>query len=258
MMRFAGALLSLLTLLMAAQPVGASASRRVHVAVCEWPPFSTRNTESGGIVLALMREALATQGYVLDADVLPWKRAIDVAEHDTSVIGFGPTYDVDLLDGFFQTAAIASSPIGFAELKDKPIAWRDFSDLAPYRIGVTLGYRYTNDFDAALKKLDADVAPSDELSLRKLVAGRVDAVVIDYNAMLYLLDHDPVLRASKETIVFNPHILATKDISFTFRDTAEGHLVASALMEGLKHVDLSILRRVATPRTGENDLRDQH
>lgn len=70
---------------------------------------------------------------------------------------------------------------GFFERPGHPLA-RRIKDIAPgTRIGVVLGYEYPPELLANLTRRGAvlDVAPTEEINLRKLAAGRLDAATVN-------------------------------------------------------------------------------
>ncbi len=87
--------------------------------------------------------------------------------------------------------------------------------LAPYKIGVVLGFVNTPEFDAA-HYLDKDVGPSDLLNLNKLLNDRIDLVVIDLYQALYLIKNSPALQGSLADIYFLQPPMAQKTVHVMF------------------------------------------
>ena len=71
--------------------------------------------------------------------------------------------------------------IGFASLKQARFNRQQLGDLQGYRISVALDYANGENFDAQVgeKIFQTDTAPSDISNVRKLLASRVDVIVID-------------------------------------------------------------------------------
>ena len=243
-------LAALLALSPAPAPAPAqTADRIVRFTAEDWPPFTGPGEPGDSIFLDIVTRALALRGYGVEVTLLPWKRAIEVAQADPSYVGVLPVYLEDLrnIPGFFASVPVMTSPLGLAERADNPVRWNVIADLAHYRLGTVLGYANTAEFDDAVAtgKLDVEPAPTDAVNLERLAAGRIDAAVVDANAFEYLLEHEASLRAVGATLRFNGHVLAKQPVSVAFRQNALGRAIAAELAAGLKSLDPESLPALA-------------
>lgn len=85
---------------------------------------------------------------------------------------------------------------------------RSVADLRGRRVGITRGYPYAREVTHS-PAFEREEAPSDELNIRKLVAGRIDAFVVDAKTGLKAaealglrddLQHDPALPLSRQDV----------------------------------------------------------
>lgn len=233
--------LSLASLLWTApSPPAWAADRVVRLASLEWPPYTTAS-DGHGASDAVVRAAFAAVGYKVEIQYIPWQRAmLSVREGKGDADGVFPTYAAPERNDFCSWSdPIGQSPVGFVERRDSPIVWNSLADLAPYHLGVVQGYVNTAEFDAmaARGELTVEKATDDASNLRKVLARRVRAAVIDRNVMRYLLSSDPSLHDGLQTLQFNSHLLDNKPIYVCFRKNPSGAVLAGALNDGLKKID---------------------
>ncbi len=77
---------------------------------------------------------------------------------------------------FLYSDAVVPSKFAFFHLKGSNFDWNSYEDLRGIRIGGTLEYAYSKEFDAAEKAgiIKTNRAPSDEIGLKKLLKGRIE------------------------------------------------------------------------------------
>jgi polar amino acid transport system substrate-binding protein len=135
---------------------------------------------------------------------------------------------------------IGSSTIGLAYLKKTPLHWSSLQDLARLRIGVVAGFSNGPEFDAWMRdgRLRPDPAPNDMLNLRKLLADRVDAVVIDKLVLLYLLASEPSLMRDRQLIAFHQRPLAELALHVCFKRSPAGLAIQRSFDAALQRLSL--------------------
>jgi polar amino acid transport system substrate-binding protein len=214
----------------------------IQLTSLDWPPYSSKSLDQQGASVAVAKEAFKAMGYQLKVDFFPWSRAIALAKDSSSdYAGYFPDYfsDENAKD-FIYSAAMGSSPLGFAERKDKSINWTTLQDLKPYRIGVVQDYINAAEFDAMIanKTLKSSVTTTDEKNLKKLVGKRVDLAVVDKNVMNYLFKTNPSLANKASEAQFNSTLLENKKLFICFKKGPKGEDLAKIYNEGLKKIDI--------------------
>lgn len=204
-----------------------------------WPPYSGSEVDHGGAGIAALRRVLASMGDSLEVEFLPWSRAQRKAAKNNDIVGYYPAWPSEVHDGFFASEVVFHSPVGFAELRDAPIAWQKLDDLVGKRIAVVSTYTYPDDFQQLINsgKLEIVQAQSDAAALRMLARQRVDAVAIDRFVMAHLLANDPSLEPSAEQIQFHERELVRYELVIAMRDTPSNHVRADRLQAALRKND---------------------
>ena len=85
--------------------------------------------------------------------------------------------------------------------RDPPPAWETYEDLRPYRIGITAGYGYGDEFLNAARtlSLSIDEVKSDLHNFRKLLAGRTDLFICLENVANKTFAMNPELKGRFRT-----------------------------------------------------------
>ena len=195
----------------------------VRLTSLEWPPYSGEALKDGGTSIQEVRRIFDLAGLDLDVAFLPWKRAVALAEFHPDYAGVVPEYHAARRDmdkggtGCRYSLPFGISPIGFAYRTDKVFDWGTYDDLKPFRFGVVSGYINEEKFDDMVlrNELIVDGAMSDEQNIRKLLAGRVDAIVIDKNVLQHILS-SMNYRSDETPIAFHAKLLAEQKLFICF------------------------------------------
>lgn len=133
-----------------------------------------------GLFIELMREVGATARFQnVHIEVMPPPRALRGLMTGTHDAVF-PALDIFFEPGqpVVRTAETIDCKEDFVfTVRGAPLL-RSLTDLRGKQVGITRGYPYSSEVMAA-NGFTLEVAESDELNLRKLVAGRIDAFVLD-------------------------------------------------------------------------------
>ncbi len=242
LLRLPNLLLSTLLVLCAGIPARATEPANVlHLASLEWLPYVGPGLADDGLAGTIAAAAARQFSYTLRVDYFPWKRAMQTGGGDPDFSGYFPAYYTEerARDCHFS-APMGRSMLGLAYLRSAPLEWERPSDLGGMRIGVVSGYSNGSDFDALARqgKLLLDASPGDAINLRKLLAGRVRAVVIDKWVLRYLLLADPALAPERERIVFHRNLLADLSLHVCFQRTAAGQKLQQQFDAALGHMDI--------------------
>jgi polar amino acid transport system substrate-binding protein len=212
----------------------------LRLASLEWLPYAGRALPQGGLSAAVATTVAARIGYAVDVDYLPWKRAMQ-AGSGPGFAGYFPAYQTaERARQCYFSAPIGRSTIGLAVRAAQPLHWRTLDDLAGDKLGVVLGYSNGEKIDAMVRqgKLSVDHSASDTVNLRKLLAGRVNAVVIDRAVLRYLLASDPDLKARRGQLAFEDRVLAELSLHVCFQRTAPGQKLQQSFDAALRATDI--------------------
>lgn len=214
--------------------------RVMRLASLEWLPYVGPGLAQDGLSGAVAAAVAKRIGYTSKVDYYPWTRAMQVGREDESFAGYFPAYYTEeRARQCHFSAPIGHSTLGLAHLKDKPLKWHATSDLIGMKIGVVAGYSNGAEFDALVKqgKLTIDASPGDAFNLKKLLANRVQAAVIDRSVMRYLLLTEPALIAERDQIAFHDNVLAELSLHVCFKRTPAGLKLQQDFDAALQSVD---------------------
>lgn len=214
----------------------------IGITTLDWPPYEGENLKQFGAHSIVCKAAFEAMGYNVKIAVLPWKRAVEMAKDSSDYIAYYTEYYSDeIAQNWYLSDPLGSAPIGFVERKNDPISWDNYDDLEKFTIGVTDGYINTKELDSRIanKKIKAQVVTEDINGIKKVLAGRIKASVIDPNVLNYFLATNPdLIKANaKEFIRFNPKILDIKQHYLAFRKSPEGLKMQNIFNQGLKKID---------------------
>ncbi len=226
-------------------PHAKSEEKVMRLASLEWAPYVGANLPQFGLSSAIIASAAKKFGTQVRVEYFPWKRAMQVGGRDEKFSGYFPAYYTkERAQECNFSQPIGVSRIGLAYHKSKPLQFSSVEDLAAQpknTIGVVFGYSNGAEFDALVKqdRLKTEASASDDLNVRKLLIGRVQAVVVDELVLRYLLKTDPKLNAYAEQIVFHPHALANLNLYVCFQMNAQGLEMKNAFDRVLQEINIS-------------------
>jgi len=213
----------------------------IHLASLEWLPYVGADLLQEGLSTAVASAAAKRFGYSVKIDYFPWKRAMQVGGEDSNYSGYFPAYYTEeRARNCYFSAPMGNSTVGLVYVRDKPLQWRTLTDLIGKRIGVVSGYSNGGEFDDLVKqgKLYVDVSLGDIFNLKKLLAARVDAIVIDKSVFRYLSLTDPELSKEHTRLVFHDIVLAELTLHVCFQRTPTGLKLQQAFDNALQNIDI--------------------
>jgi len=234
----------IMALAFAAVPAAAEAPKVMRLASLEWLPYVGAMLDREGWSGHMASMAARPGGYQVQIDYFPWTRAVQLGMRDAQYAGYFPAYYTEeRARQCHFSLPIGSSTVGLAYLKGTPPDWNTLQDLAPLKIAVVAGFSNGPAFDTLVRegKLNIDASPNDMLNLRKLLASRVDAVVIDRLVMRYLLLSDPGLARERERLAFHDKPLAELLLHVCFQRTPQGREMQQAFNRTLRDMPLKKL-----------------
>jgi polar amino acid transport system substrate-binding protein len=163
-----------------------------------FPPYlkgDVNGPARGGIAVELVREISRRLGLRAEVELVPWKRALKMAET-------GRSDGVTLLmhtrereeylvfsDALFQTTDL----VFYNKTALSGFEWQGFQDLKGFTIGLVSGYTYGSDFLDAVTDLGLKVEYTDstETNFNKLYLGRIQLAVEEEHVARYLIRSHP-------------------------------------------------------------------
>lgn len=169
--------------------VNAKAANTVKLNTLDWEPYIGEKLAGKGFVATIVDEAYAVSGYTVQFSFFPWVRAKDSARHGKADGCVPEYYLAEDNNDFLISDPFPGGPLGFFKRKGHTITYSTLEDLKPFKIGVVRGYVNADAFDKAVY-LQKEEANDDISNLRKLLAGRLDLVVMDKFVGLYLMQQE--------------------------------------------------------------------
>jgi polar amino acid transport system substrate-binding protein len=153
----------------------------------EWPPYLSESLPHKGVLSRIVSEAFALEGVEVRYLFRPWPRSLAEArsgEVQGSLVWSEGTPGSARNRDFFFSKAVYKGKSVFFQRKDHQITWTNFRDLDRLRIGGVQGYDYLFENVSGLR---IDRAPSEELGLRMLLAGRFDIFPASADVGMFVL-----------------------------------------------------------------------
>lgn len=177
----------------------------------EWPPYVCSRCPENGAAANALRSTLKSVGVDVEFVFYSWTQAIKKGR-DPGVVGYFPPWIDEVAEGFVMSPPLFQSPLGFIENRDHPLKWSHLADLKGKKIGVTESYGNTVEFARLVKAgvLKTEVAKSDDINVRKVALGKLDAALMDINnARYFIYVSEPQLVGR---VNINSKIIETKDL----------------------------------------------
>ncbi len=161
---------------------GTASADEIQVATGEYPPYTEETARGSGVVNTIVTEAFKRKGVTVKYSFMPWKRALEATRSGAfAASSFWFKNEEREKEFVFSKSFISAREVFFYRKSTHIAGWDKLTDLGGKRIALTRGYTYTTDLWGLVnnKKLLGDEATSDEQGLHKLLAGRVDLMIVD-------------------------------------------------------------------------------
>lgn len=244
------ATLAAFALMLCAESLSAAAAERVSLVSTDYPPYFSSTLPEQGTVSAVARAAFEAAGYEVTLEFRPWARLmaeIEAGKYDAVVAVW---YKAEREAYLAYSDPLVNTHIGFYDRRDARIDVHDLSSLRRYTIGTVRGYANPPAFDAAGLRIDDAV--DDITNLRKLVAGRLDLVLVDKALADYLIRND--LPAGGQSIEWRDPPVQTMPLFLGMAKKRPGYLLKlAAFNKGLAEIHRNgefdrILKRLPLPQ----------
>ncbi|MFZ6046814.1 substrate-binding periplasmic protein [Pseudomonas sp. CR3202] len=200
---------------------GLAGAEEVRLTNGEWAPYLGARLPHQGVASRIVAEAFALEGVQVRWEFYPWARALHLAEQGeragTAVWLRSPERE----RRFYISDPVVESAYYFFHRKDRPLDWRQVSDLAGLRLGGALGYDYGAAFQQAERERHIQVQrlSGEEQGLRMVLAGRLDAFPMD-KVVAFALLNAQFSSAERARMSFHPqplrsdslHLLLSRDV----------------------------------------------
>ncbi len=192
-----------------------SQNKTISITTCDWEPYAGEALQNYGFTSEIITQAFKAVGYETKITFYPWKRALLMTEQGRYDAVYNAYYSEERTKTFLYADPYTSSKIYVCAKKDKDIKFSTIQDLAKYRIGVVAGYITSPEFDNAdyLKK---DPADSDIVNLKKLLADRIDLIIIDKYTAIYHLKTSPYFKETASDVKFIEPVLSELPVYIMF------------------------------------------
>ena len=151
----------------------------------EWGDFIGKDLDGNGKIVEIIRESFDNEGINLNVKFFPWKRALKNSLEGDGFSGslIWPKYKETDGGFLFSDEPVLKSDIVVFHLRNKDINW---DGTLPTIKGLKIGVRSARhlgelvDKGIESKQLNIQEVPKDILNFKKLLKGRVDIVITDY------------------------------------------------------------------------------
>ncbi|MBU2706903.1 transporter substrate-binding domain-containing protein [Zooshikella marina] len=188
----------------------------VTLATANWEPIFAESLPNGGVLTELTVETCKKAGFVCKVVFVPWKRAVENAKSgDYDGIMGGEVSD-EFANHFAWTNAIAKNNEYLYVHSDSSITYPDGKFPEPYKVGLLTGSISIPALEG--QGLRFEYVTKYEQNLKKLIAKRIDLMLINPVAMAELLKKNPsyqdqVKRIGPPIFEDNLHILISKKVA---------------------------------------------
>jgi polar amino acid transport system substrate-binding protein len=204
----------------------------LHLVTQAYSPYIVQqNQDASGLAVDIVKEVFRRSGKEIDIAFYPWSRALYMLDHGQAdglfTIKKTPERERQWL--YPQEALLSQDYVFFARKTSTFRFNGDLSSLAQTRIGVVQNTSYGARFDQAAATghfLALDAAHNYELTFRKLLGGRVDAVICSHLVGLEILK---ALGAQDLVEVRGPVVETA--VSYLVFSRSEAHRTTAALFD---------------------------
>ena len=188
---------------------GVAKADTLKLVTLSYPPYEFQDGDRvDGIVVRILRRAFEKLDYQIEIEVLPWKRALLMARQGTADAVFTVYRTEERLKYLdYSRTVVMPQVVSVWALKDAELEFDgDLGSLKNVSIGLVDGVSYGATADAAIASgilRHLDYAPSSSQNIKKLLAGRTEAVIMNRYGALY---HLTLQKGLDQVIELRPEI----------------------------------------------------
>jgi len=214
------------------------AEETVTVDLGEWEPLISKSYKYYGVVSRIVEEAFALEGINVEYRWVPWKRAYKEVLQGKSLASPGWSKSEEREKEVLFSESVFEKYQVFFHLKSFPFQWESYDDLKKYKIGVTRGYFYGEEFKEAVEngKIKVDVTTTDEQNFKKLVYNRFDIFPVNLITS-YHIARKSLSPTELELITYHPKNLAPPSTNHViFVKNEKGERILQLFNKGLNRL----------------------
>ncbi len=158
--------------------MGSTNDKIISSASDPWPPFVDPNHPKMGISIEVVSAAFKTQGYEFKHKIIPWARAEDGVKK--GIIDILPnTWKTEKREGYLMySTPYAFNEVKFIKRKGDTFEYNGLDSLAGKKVGIMLGYGYSDDFMNATT-FKRETTSEFISNIKKLDSKRIDLTLED-------------------------------------------------------------------------------
>lgn len=177
------------------------AAEQIYITNGEWPPYLSQRLPNFGLASQIVNEAFSAEQVDVRWIFAPWAQSYELAKKGKQWQASALWWDtLEARRDFYFSDEVMKTYNVFYYRKDHIFDWQYFANLKGMIIGVTRGYDYGKEFNAAVAKHDIVLSEvtSDEQNFAMLLKGRIDIfandpVVGEEQIRLYLIHLSKVI-----------------------------------------------------------------
>ena len=194
----------------------------LRLASGEWPPYTGEHLPGNGCDSQVVSAVFAEAGIEVHYTFLPWARGMLLSKSGAvdGAIEWADTPE-HRASHFVSRQSLSEQRWVFFHRRDTAIPWQQLEDLQQQRIGLTIGYAYSDVFKPLQAKYPAmfSEAPSDLLNLKKLLHRRLDLVPLERGVGRHLLriaftpqEREQIVAQEQSISLFFSHLLLSRSV----------------------------------------------
>ena len=174
-----------------------------------WKPWvmgTEGQAATGGLGVEVAVELFKRLKLPIDIQIYPYQRCLNqmkTGERDVLLMA-KKTPEREKYMLYSDVAAVDPQVLIYSVEKMSSFDWKTWEDLKPYSFGIVRGFNYGGFTEAVEKhKIRAEAVSEDVQNIKKLMAGRIDFIIINISTARYYMDQDPEIR-KKLRVVTKP------------------------------------------------------
>ncbi len=212
--------------------------QNVIISVDEYAPFIDSSEMDNGFLTRIVVLALEAEGITPEIRFRPWAR-VERELYAGECVSFPYIKNEERLEKMYYSDELSRTETFLITRKDKNIPEiKSLEDLRDFKIGITRGYSYGNDFDSFIDQLDIIIDNTDFLNIRKVLGGWIDIFPCD----IYLgkkLVNENFSKDIQEQFVFTKSIIFDEFEPFFFvvgKNHPEAEIIIQKFNRGLSKI----------------------